>query len=309
MTYYSSSLLFDLAFICKMGIGCTLNYSIDGIDQGSPPMHIDQQSMSGPYYVLLWSFNLPQLSEGSHQLSIGEEEIAVNFSQEDLPSGIPFQQITVTNGSRYVASWIDTVYFTIDTSHTPTSAPSPTPVPKHVIAIISDGNGMVTPSGNQTWEEGSSHMIDVTPSDGYFFDGWIITNNCGTFLLHSLAPSPVFVVGKTDGEIHATFHGYITIAPASSPTLSPSPIQTPSPSHAPSPSTTLAPSLTLTQSPAPSPSPTQTPTIESSPTPTYTPHIGPVGYPIEPIIFILILFLTIAVVIYYFEYHKKKNGR
>ncbi|MCW4004028.1 MAG: hypothetical protein NWE95_08990 [Candidatus Bathyarchaeota archaeon] len=68
-------------------------------------------------YVLLASFFLPELPAGKHSIDFGIEERLYNYSGEP-PSDIPFQRYT-TEGflyPNYVASWVNTVHFTVDSS-------------------------------------------------------------------------------------------------------------------------------------------------------------------------------------------------
>jgi len=104
----------------------SLNYSIDGQDQGGLPWSIDENSIPIPQYTTTdGSFQLPQLPNGSHQLTIGIEEEVWNST--DNPR-------TLINQT----SWVNTVYFTIDSSQptptltptlTPNITPTPTPTP------------------------------------------------------------------------------------------------------------------------------------------------------------------------------------
>ena len=81
-----------------------LNYSIDGNYQGALPWTLNPNSLNNPAtYTLEWSFQLPQLPKGSHQLSIGIEEQLFNSA------GALINQTT----------WVNTVYFTIGSSQPP----------------------------------------------------------------------------------------------------------------------------------------------------------------------------------------------
>ncbi len=163
-TYYSSSPLLYITFSCKMGIGSTLNYSIDGMYQDGIPMHFQQPiDLSGPYYNMFSSLSLPRLSDGSHQLNVGIEESANNVSRSDLPLDMPFQakQPTTFNGTEYVASWIDTVFFTIDTIHnpppTPSSTQTSTPIPTPTVS-------MTFPQSTSSPAQTASPTLSLTPS-------------------------------------------------------------------------------------------------------------------------------------------------
>jgi hypothetical protein len=112
-TYSSNVVECNGTFNCPKGVQCSLNFSIDGQDQGGLPWSLNPNSIAIPeYYTVNGSFQLPQLPNGSHQLSIGIDEEVSNSS------GILINRTT----------WVNTVYFTIDSSQpTPTLTPTPTP--------------------------------------------------------------------------------------------------------------------------------------------------------------------------------------
>ncbi len=109
------------------GVPCTLNYSVDGINEGIIPLvcvgseePMFTANMSG-------TAQLPHLSEGTHYLTI-TEEANLNGYGGASPPGAPFKE-TSPGSSDYYAIWVDTVYFTITSNSVriaslPTSAPS-----------------------------------------------------------------------------------------------------------------------------------------------------------------------------------------
>src|SRR5208283_1868462 len=115
-TYYSNIVECNGTFDCPKGVQSSLNYSIDGQYQGGLPWSLNPNSIPIPeYYTVNGSFQLPQLPNGSHQLSIGidEELYSGNITADTLISQ---------------TTWVNTVYFTIDSCQpTPTLAPTPTP--------------------------------------------------------------------------------------------------------------------------------------------------------------------------------------
>lgn len=94
----------------------SLNYCIDGEDQGALLWSIDANTISIPEYTTMsGSFQLPQLSNGPHQLSIGIDEEWFNNT------GTTRELISKT-------TWVNPVYFTIASSQpTPTLSPTTTP--------------------------------------------------------------------------------------------------------------------------------------------------------------------------------------
>jgi hypothetical protein len=116
-TYSSNIIECNGTFNCPKGVQSSLNYSLDGKNLEGLPWKLDPNSISIPdIYTIDGSFDLPQLPDGSHQLSIGILEELFNNSNINSPRLI--------NSS----SWVNTVYFTIysNQSTNPTSAPTPT---------------------------------------------------------------------------------------------------------------------------------------------------------------------------------------
>ena len=121
-TYNSNVVECNGTFNCPKGVQSSLNYSIDGQYQGGLPWSLNPNSIPIPeYYTVNGSFQLPQLPNGSHQLSIGidEELYSGNITADTLISQ---------------TTWVNTVYFTIDSSQptptlTPTLTPNITPTP------------------------------------------------------------------------------------------------------------------------------------------------------------------------------------
>lgn len=132
--YNSYSVLCNVTFSCPLGIQCSLNYSIDGKYQDALPVHFPAALAFVKNYILLGSFYLPPLSNGPHQISFGIEEDAYNYS---VPPSDAFHRTTGVNGlDYYVASWVNTVSFTIySTEVFPTPTPTPTIAPPEISSI------------------------------------------------------------------------------------------------------------------------------------------------------------------------------
>ena len=93
-TYNSRFLTLNLTFGAAIGIKYSLYYKIDGKYEGPIPFVIDNPNETHVVYKATGFVELPQLSEGSHHLTI--YLIAAGYQ----PKGL---------------SYADTVYFTIDT--------------------------------------------------------------------------------------------------------------------------------------------------------------------------------------------------
>jgi hypothetical protein len=127
-TYSSSIIECNGTFDCPKGVTSSLNYSIDGKYQEGLPWKLDVNSIGNPdIYTIVGSFQLPQLSNGTHQLSIGIDEALYSQPVFDEFGRAMIKQPELINSS----SWVNTVYFTIGSSQ-------PTPTPYHAAdALIS----------------------------------------------------------------------------------------------------------------------------------------------------------------------------
>jgi hypothetical protein len=113
-TYDSNFLTLNLTCGCGAGLQFSLNYAIDGAYEGAIPL-----MYSGtPGFQLIVTENgtvqLPELSAGSHCLTI-YEQATLNDYHGANPPGAPFQPISLGSAD-YVASWVDPVYFSINSS-------------------------------------------------------------------------------------------------------------------------------------------------------------------------------------------------
>ncbi len=97
------------------GLHCTLNYSIDGINEGVIPfVYVGSEetifiaNMSG-------TAQLPQLSVGTHSLTITQEANLNGYGGANHP-GAPFKETSPGSGD-YFAVWVDTVYFIITSNN------------------------------------------------------------------------------------------------------------------------------------------------------------------------------------------------
>jgi hypothetical protein len=131
-TYTSNIVECSGTFDCPKDYQSSLNYSIDGIGKGALPWKLDANSIANPdIYTIDGSFELPQLSDGSHQLSIG--------ILEQLYDNSNVNSLRLVNSS----SWINTIYFTIGTQPTPTGTPAIEPFPATLVFVASVGIAVV----------------------------------------------------------------------------------------------------------------------------------------------------------------------
>jgi hypothetical protein len=111
-TYNSNFLTLNLTFGWGLGIQCSLNYSIDGKYEGPIPLVFNNPTELHVVNLATGLVQLPELSEGSHRLTVYVEGDLYDYHGAN-PPGAPFKP-TTPNGSDYVASWANTVYFAID---------------------------------------------------------------------------------------------------------------------------------------------------------------------------------------------------
>jgi hypothetical protein len=112
-TYSSKLLTLNLTAVVGLGIDCTINYNIDNQHIGRVPytamfpdeLHV-QNKVKG-------TVNLPELTEGTHNLTI-QVVCTLNDYHGANPPGPPFTPIP--NSTDYIATWIDTIQFTINIS-------------------------------------------------------------------------------------------------------------------------------------------------------------------------------------------------
>ncbi|MCW4021737.1 MAG: hypothetical protein NWF02_01040 [Candidatus Bathyarchaeota archaeon] len=113
-TYPSKLLTLNLTAVVGRGIDCTINYNIDNQHTGTVPytfmfptdLHI-QNKVKG-------TVNLPELTEGTHNLTI-QVECGIYDYNGVSPPGPPFAPKS-PNSTDYIATWTDTIQFTINTN-------------------------------------------------------------------------------------------------------------------------------------------------------------------------------------------------
>jgi hypothetical protein len=111
ITYNSNLVYCSGSFSCPNELLETLNYTLDEKYLGFLPWKIDMATFGGPINYFNGSVPLPNLSDGSHKLSIGVKE--------ELWDGTQLVNKT---------TWVNTVYFTVKTNQSIASlSPSPTP--------------------------------------------------------------------------------------------------------------------------------------------------------------------------------------
>jgi hypothetical protein len=124
-TYSSRFLILNLTFGAGLGLKHSLTYNIDGKYEGAIPLvakNPNELHVINPTSGIL---ELPELSEGSHCLTIYVVSGIYDYHGAN-PPGAPFKP-TFPGSADYVASWSHSVYFYIDSGErTPGSTPPKT---------------------------------------------------------------------------------------------------------------------------------------------------------------------------------------
>lgn len=126
-TYSSNLLLLNLTFGSGAGLQTSLNYSIDGEYQ--EPITLTFNSTTGFHFIYLGYglVQLPEFSNGQHVLTVNVEANLNDYHGAN-PPGAPFKPVA-PNSSDYFASWVHTIYFTVDASEAVPTSSSPTRTP------------------------------------------------------------------------------------------------------------------------------------------------------------------------------------
>ena len=131
-TYNSRFLTLNLSFGVGLGVDCSLNFSLDGKYEGPIPLGAKNPTELHVINEAVGLVTLPELSEGSHNLTVNVLCGIYNYHGAN-PPGAPFTP-TFPGSSDYIATWTYTIFFTIDTSIP--EFPSWTPMMITLIAVV-----------------------------------------------------------------------------------------------------------------------------------------------------------------------------
>jgi hypothetical protein len=107
-TYNSRFLTLNLTFGVGLGVECSLNYSIDGKYEGPIPLVAKNPTEMHVINEAIGYVTLPELSEGSHRLTVYVLCGIYDYHGANPPSA-PFTP-TSPGSTDYVASWAHTIY-------------------------------------------------------------------------------------------------------------------------------------------------------------------------------------------------------
>jgi len=132
-TYGSRFLTLNLTLGVGLGVQYSLNNSIDGKYGGPIPLVAQNPSEMHIINMMDGSVELPELSEGSHYLTVYELSGIYGYHGAN-PLGPPFKPAS-PGSADYIASWTHTVYFTINSPSQSSPNPSPTPTISPIITV------------------------------------------------------------------------------------------------------------------------------------------------------------------------------
>ncbi len=260
-TYTYNFLNLSLSASLSAGVHTTINYSIDGEDlQG--PLALVYAEAGFPFYTGNSSFELPYLAAGSHSLTIYEQSVIPDYHGAN-PPGAPFKQ--VPNSSDWAATWVDAVYFSINSglaSTEPTSTPTPTMTwltidladhnymnnvvvgqPVHFSAVISSG----VPPYSYEWKY-RSYYVGTTIGDFYPTGDWMEGPTTSNFTLTANATGSYLIEVKVWDSAGA-YGMFMSLPPGIWVNAKNSTTNQP-PAPSPTPTSSLSPSLTSSPSPS-----------------------------------------------------------
>ena len=112
-TYSTNHLTLQIEFGYGMGVRCELTYDVDGTYKGPIRLFATNPQELHVVNPTTGNVDLPQLSEGSHWLTI-TVTASLNGYYGSNPPGAPYKPTGVSGN--YEAIWVTSVYFTIDTT-------------------------------------------------------------------------------------------------------------------------------------------------------------------------------------------------
>ena len=121
-TYYSNYLTLNLQCGCPLGVKTSVKYSIDSTYEGAVPLIFNSSAELHMFALATGTMQLPELSKGSHRLTIYQEAALLNIHGANTPAP-PYKQ-TAPGSADYVASWTVSVDFFINSSAV-TKEPTP----------------------------------------------------------------------------------------------------------------------------------------------------------------------------------------
>jgi hypothetical protein len=165
-TYTSSFLTLNFSFACGWGIKYSLNYDIDGKYEGPMPYVIKNPGELHVVYYATGLVKLPELSEGSHSLTVYLEAPRITAHKSSYADTVNFA-IDLTPPNILILSPANKTY-TADNSTT-ASIPLNFTVNENVsqVAFNLDGQGDISIGGNTTLSGLSigSHNVTVYARD------------------------------------------------------------------------------------------------------------------------------------------------
>ncbi len=169
-TYNSKNILFNYTFSCGMGMHYILNYALDGNIAAPMPYQVINPKELHVVYLAVGQVQLPELSEGTHTLTIS---LQATFGQNDVRSYIDSIQFTIdTNAPDFT---LDTIppNIVIQSPKTNQTYTAPVPLnfylsePVNQLTLHLDGNKTTLPTQNTTLTglTTGTHTLTLTTVD------------------------------------------------------------------------------------------------------------------------------------------------
>jgi hypothetical protein len=165
-TYNSSFLTLNFSFACGWGIKYSLNYDIDGKYEGPMPYVIKNPEELHVVYYATGLVKLPELSEGSHSLTIYLEAPGITAHRSSYADTVNFA-IDLTPPNISILSPANKTYTTDNATEASISLDFTVNENVSQVAFSLDGQEDISIAGNTTLTELSigSHNVTVYARD------------------------------------------------------------------------------------------------------------------------------------------------
>ena len=162
-TYPTDTLPLNLTCNCGAGVKINFSYDLDGRYQGPITLTFNVTPTFHMFALGSALLQLPRLTEGSHRLTVYEDAYLNDYYGAN-PPGAPFKP-TAPGSADYVASWVDIVYFTVNSGESPPGFIRITPDGSVV------GTSLLLRSGNMYTFAGNISGGIAVEKDGIILDG------------------------------------------------------------------------------------------------------------------------------------------
>ncbi|HEX9261801.1 MAG TPA: hypothetical protein VF893_04665 [Candidatus Bathyarchaeia archaeon] len=173
-TYETNFLTLNMTCNCGAGVKIYFSYDIDGKYKGLITLTFNVTPGFHMFALGSALVQLPELLSGSHRLIVFEDACLNDYYGAN-PPGAPFKP-TAPGSANYVASWVDTVYFTVDSNAGSSGSAPPEDSPPPAVTLLSIENKTY-----DTTEIPLNFTVSEESQVSYSLDGHdnvTITGNC-----------------------------------------------------------------------------------------------------------------------------------